>query len=304
MFFYISGMKTTLLFLSIFLSVNLFGQKKYKFKKTFENNNNWRLLGDSKHIINGVVIDKYKIKTEPLFSKYRRGKRLFYIENGKEIKSVITIGKQVIWIQHRDYDYNLNGVFNKWFRDGSVRLISNYKNGRIVGSYKEFYEGSNVNINPNSSKHRLRFELYCDTTGTPIGVHKWYYPSGKIKIKATFYNTTEYWQKKGIEAKDTSGFDFSSKIWRPFGTGIKGSYLKYHPQYLLKTQKIWSENGNLICDENYEEGYIKKYHENGQLSVFEKVNEEYESINGLYFFGLKTISKECFNKEGNPIKCD
>ena len=304
----------------MFLSIVAFGQKKYKFNKVLVNNNNWSLISDSKHIVNGVVIDKHKIKTEPLFSKYRRGKRLFYIKNGKETKSVITIGKQVIWIQHRDDDYNLNGVFNEWFRDGSVRRISNYKNGRIVGSYKEFYGGSNVNINANSSNNELRCELYCDTNGTPIGVHKLHYPSGKIKIKATFYNSTKYLQKKGVEAKKggiETKEEIVSYLLSPFDNYTKGGYKKTKQLWLLKTQKIWNENGKLISDENYEKGYIKKYHENGQLSVFEKVNEQYipkvsddkEPISlgiedGVYFWGLKTISKECFNKDGNPIKCD
>lgn len=145
--------------------------------------------------------------------KYTRSKK-DYAKQGLYVKSYEN-GKVYEEAQYKDD--KLDGQRKIYYENGEVELIENYKNGLFDGPYQEFYE-----------EGKLQLEgLYVDNVAT--GDWKKYYKNGQVMEVVKMANNLE-----------------------------NGPFVEYYENGKIKTEGTYLDGDN-------EDGELKMYDESGEL---------------------------------------
>jgi len=192
---------------------------------------------------------------------------------------------------HESYFFHKSGRFS----DESIEKISSYKNGKLHGIYKEFFNdaGSRLEFKKGNAKNSFykkllakdpsrkfyegepnKLELECFyNVGKLEGVFKRYNPSGKIIERSTYKNdkldgiSEIYMGIKGEEKLYSSvsykndkreGF-FKTYFVKGFNTNSNTNYKSGEKLSSISEYKNNKENGT-----------FKSYYENGQLHIISK----------------------------------
>jgi antitoxin component YwqK of YwqJK toxin-antitoxin module len=131
----------------------------------------------------------------------------------------------------------LVGKIKWYYRNGKIRSIENYEDGKLNGQYSKYYESGNIKIKTNFSDgnlngilyeyynkpHRLKKKCYY-TDGTLNGDYISYHKNGKKQIKANF----EDGLKEGWVIKYHKNGRIKEKIKYEKGK-INGIFISYYP---------------------------------------------------------------------------
>lgn len=128
---------------------------------------------------------------------------------------------------------------------------------------KEYFENGNIKYEGQTNKKEQK-----------IGIHKWYYPTGKIKIISYYEN--------GLQSDTTKSFFSNGQL------DYIGFFYKNKKHGISKS---FFENGQLSAVENYSDGVLdgerKSYFENGEIKMFSISDmgestyyEEFDSASG------------------------
>ena len=97
-------------------------------------------------------------------------------------------------------DENFTGQIVKKYKDGQVKSIENFKNGKLKGEFKEFFENGSLfqigtfkngdmkNIKVFYENGNLKFEQNLKNRK---GKYRGYYPNGKLEIEGEVFQGDE-----------------------------------------------------------------------------------------------------------------
>jgi antitoxin component YwqK of YwqJK toxin-antitoxin module len=137
----------------------------------------------------------------------------FKISAGKDVNSVIRDLQQdenvrTAYTYHKNKDGELDGSFEEFFDDGTIKQSGEYKNGKLDGTVKKWYTNGQLR----------RMETYKD--GVLDGPYESYYTSGQLQQRGTIKDRKhvgdyEVWRGNGtLEAKGQFGNDGSrTGLW-------------------------------------------------------------------------------------------
>ena len=228
---------------------------------------------------------------------------------------------------HESYFFHKSGRFS----DESIEKISSYKNGKLHGIYKEFFNdaGSRLEFKKGNAKNsfykkllakdpsrkfyegepnKLKLECFYNA-GKLEGVFKRYNPGGKIIERSTYkndklngiseiYNPGKTYFKKMSTYKNNKLNGISEVYMNIKGEEKLASSVSYKNDKQNGTFKRYYENGKLHIISKYKNGKkvgtYKVYYENGQLDQDENYkNGRIDGIRKIYYENgkLHIISK-------------
>ena len=97
-------------------------------------------------------------------------------------------------------DENFTGQIVKKYKDGQVKSIENFKNGKLNGEFKEFFENGSLfqigtfkngdmkNIKVFYENGKLKFEQNLKNRK---GKYRGYYPNGKLEVEGEVFQGDE-----------------------------------------------------------------------------------------------------------------
>ena len=97
-------------------------------------------------------------------------------------------------------DENFTGQIVKKYKDGQVKSIENFKNGKLNGEFKEFFENGSLfqigtfkngdmkNIKVFYENGKLKFE---QNLKNKKGKYRGYYPNGKLEVEGEVFQGDE-----------------------------------------------------------------------------------------------------------------
>lgn len=181
----------------------------------------------SNHKIVKTYNQEHQLVEESFLDEYgfalERTKEFDYYETGELMEEYWVLGK-FTWIF---YTTRLNGVYKEYHKNGKLKTIVTYKDGKVQGNLKAYYENG-----------RLRCD--CDfEDNLPSGIHKISHPNGQPWIKKIYkngklWNVTYNYDSAGNEMDKGTLLD---------GNGILNLY---------------SKDGKLMEQEIYKNGKKKK----------------------------------------------
>lgn len=166
---------------------------------------------------------------------------------------------------YMDLNIPYSGKCIDYYKNGEIRTVSIYSNGKENGLRESFYE----------NKIKQSEELY--TNGVKNGAFQTWNDQGKIKSKGQYLQNIP-------EGKWETFFD----------NGQKQSEKNYSAGKLNGNSKSWFENGKPETEKNYKEGKLEglclEYYPNGQ-----------KRIEKSYILGQEEGKESAYNEDGTII---
>lgn len=134
-----------------------------------------------------------------------------------------------------------HGIFNSYYKDGSIHEEANYVDGQLAGTRKLYKENGDLEIE----------EFY--ENGVLSGEYKVFHPNGEVNLLSNYVNGTlqgilkEFWSDGQIKAEVTF-----------VDNEENGPFKEYYPNGKVE----W--DGNYLNGDN-EFGLLKNYSEDGKL---------------------------------------
>ncbi|MDR3259058.1 MAG: dynamin family protein, partial [Fusobacteriaceae bacterium] len=283
--------------------------------KEFYHNGNIKLVG---FMLNNKLSGEYKEYNDKgkriiegnLIDGLKEGIYKTYYSNGKKeaelnFKNDKYEGLQKFYYENKKIRIHANykngelvGEYKEFYDDGNIKIQANYKNGELDGEYKEFDHSGNIKIARLMSKGQLVREGY-DINGLKIGLQKFYYENGKIKIQANYKNDMldgEYNDMLDGEYKEFY-IDGNLKIQTNYKNDmLNGKYEEFYIDGNLKIQTNYKKglkegksntyyfNGNIETELNYKNGVLeglqKFYYEDGKIKM--QANYKNDMLDGKH----------------------
>lgn len=271
---------------------------------------------------NGLVKTYYEngnINQEQLWHNDKLVRLVSYYDNGNKKEEINTC----------DIDIHGNivkcGYAKIYYKNGQLKEDTYYKNGKIDGKFKSFYEDGILEFKSDYTLGKLNEEKHYYTNGKlnyvldlEKGVAKYYYKNGDIEKEGNIKNghIEETWKIYCNNIVQTE-IDFvhgvangAKKLY--YHSGKVRSVMHVEDNMLNGKFERYYENGNLEYEGNYRhnklEGITKQYYENGNLkSVSEYSNGKKKQETIYYDINGKTIIPDGLYKwyyDNGDIQCE
>jgi len=166
-------------------------------------------------------------------------------------------------IEYNNKNHKKEGIYKEWYNDGSIKIICDYNNNNLHGSYNHFYQNG-----------KFKYEYYMKH-GVLHGTYLEFYDNDNVKVKCNYYygglnGLYRYKYSNGLNCI-TSYYKYGKEDGIVFSYFPNGKLLsKCHMNNGLKDGKyeIYSYQNVLIELSEYNKGelynYLKLY-DNGKL---------------------------------------
>ena len=253
--------------------------------------------------------DAHRSYTEP----ENLSKSVFFKNDMSPVNGILTCkyGEVGLFVNGRR-----EGIHKTWFKsnnknnDGQLSSISNFQNGKQIGSYKEYYSNSNIALTctfVNGKIHGESIRHFKEYDGNEVAVKCNYYEgilngkyeefsSSGVVLKQCFYKNG---RRHGEYKEWNSSRQLKLKC-NYYNGDLDGQYIKYHYNGRLEESgkykyglqvgewKYWNENGDEFLGEYTFDGVIYTLKELQQAAI-EQQFEFVEYMTSLKSQGLKKM---------------
>jgi antitoxin component YwqK of YwqJK toxin-antitoxin module len=199
----------------------------------------------------------------------------------------------------------LDGVSKEWFENGQIKEISHYENGLRIGWQREYLENGTILYEVNLVNGNGEIAYVVPNTNFQI---KEKYIGGKevapISGKVYEKGIVEIIHETSYENGERNGLMRRFYLERP---NQKPTEFNYKNGLKHGANKYWFENGHISSQEEYFfdqiDGLSQRWHENGQLAQESKYDRGILVSKKCWDESGKTIECQCYNNNGDKIKC-